>query len=100
MTQIMLDSLQPDDFDYDELLQRHTTTINQIEGLLGIGRVEGSGSQSQMSSQGSWGEGEHTPPETNGEGEGEGDGVFGDLLSPVANFNAFNRSGMAGATGE
>ena len=88
-TRILVETLDPDAFDYDTDLARYTAKIEQIESRLGIEPNEAS--QSQMASQEPWNDEVTTPVEANG--------GFEELLSPVANYNAINGVG-AGATGE
>jgi hypothetical protein len=90
---ILVESLDPDAFDYEELVERHMAKIAQIESRLGIEEGESSGShESQTASQESW-TSLHMPPEF-------GNGDLEEMLSPVASFNAINANGEAEATGK
>jgi hypothetical protein len=85
LTRIMVESLDPEAFDYGELMEQHMSKIARIESLLGIEEDidEGGlfGAQSQANSQESWA-GVHTPMEQH----------YGleDMLSPIAGLDAIN----------
>lgn len=90
-TRILVESLDPDAFDYEDLMERYATKIEQIEQRLGIEGGGGAAPHSQMALQESW-HSIQTPPGTNG--------YLEDMLSPVASFNAMNGADVPGATGE
>ena len=88
---ILLETMDPDAFDYEDEMAKHTHKIQQIERRLGIEEAPAGSSQTQMASQESW-HSARTPRAMNGS--------FEDMLSPIADFNAFNGVDMAGVTGE
>jgi hypothetical protein len=67
--------LDPEAFEYAELLNQHSRRIAIVEKRLGLEPGEGS----QMASQDSWNS-VLTPQD-------DAHGIFEDLLSPIANYN-------------
>lgn len=74
-TRILIESLDPEAFEYEELLNKHSRRIAIVERRLGLEPGEGS----QMASQESWNSA--LAPQDNAYE------IFEDLLSPIANYN-------------
>jgi PPE-repeat protein len=90
-TRILMETLDPEAYDYEELMAQHTAKMEELEMRLGISGSQSYASQSQAASQGSFNN-MATPPEMASDLE--------DMLSPVASFNMGHGVDMAGTTGE